>query len=75
LKRKVRGGRLGGSARGTSAIPPPSASGLFDGDSDEETEPVGGLNRLRRSTDSGDWHPYALPPVPAKHPANGRANH
>ncbi|ETN14889.1 hypothetical protein PPTG_07137 [Phytophthora nicotianae INRA-310] len=75
LKRKVRGGRLGGSARGTSAIPPPSASGLFDGDSDEETEPVGGLNRLRRSTDSGDWHPYALPPVPAKHPANGRTDH
>ncbi|ETL96454.1 hypothetical protein L917_06060 [Phytophthora nicotianae] len=23
---------------------------------DEETESVGGLNRLRRSTDSGDWH-------------------
>ncbi|ETO78707.1 hypothetical protein F444_06431 [Phytophthora nicotianae P1976] len=51
--------------------PTPSASGLFDDDSDEKTEPVGGLNRLRRSTDSGDWHPYALPPVPAKHPANG----
>ncbi|ETM49613.1 hypothetical protein L914_06181 [Phytophthora nicotianae] len=36
--------------------PLPSASGLFDDDSDEETESVGGLNRLRRSTDSGDWH-------------------
>ncbi|ETO66223.1 hypothetical protein F444_16536 [Phytophthora nicotianae P1976] len=55
--------------------PTPSASGLFNDDSDEDTEVVGGLNRLRRCTDSGDWHPYALPPVPAKHPANGRANH
>ncbi|KAK1938968.1 hypothetical protein P3T76_009043 [Phytophthora citrophthora] len=55
--------------------PTPSASSLFDDGSDEETEPVGGLNRLRRGTDSGDWHPFALPPVPAKHPANGRANH
>ncbi|KAK1936725.1 hypothetical protein P3T76_010160 [Phytophthora citrophthora] len=43
--------------------PTPSVSGLFDDDSDEETEPVGGLNRLRRGTDSGDWHPYTLPPV------------
>ncbi|ETP28349.1 hypothetical protein F442_22358 [Phytophthora nicotianae P10297] len=55
--------------------PTPSASGLFDDDSEEETEPVDRFNRLRRSTDSGDWHPYALPPVPAKHPATGRANH
>ncbi|KAI9986498.1 hypothetical protein PInf_025441 [Phytophthora infestans] len=55
--------------------PTPSASDLFDNDSDEEPEPVGGLNRLRRSTDPGDWHPFALPPVPAKHPANGRVNH
>ncbi|ETN04232.1 hypothetical protein PPTG_14935 [Phytophthora nicotianae INRA-310] len=55
--------------------PTPSASGLFDDNSDEDTEVVGGLNRLRRCTDSGDWHLYALPPVPAKHPVNGRANH
>ncbi|ETN16578.1 hypothetical protein PPTG_05758 [Phytophthora nicotianae INRA-310] len=55
--------------------PTPSASGLFDDDSEEETEPVDRFNRLRRSTDSGDWHPNDLPPVPAKHPANGRANH
>ncbi|KAI9985064.1 hypothetical protein PInf_004372 [Phytophthora infestans] len=53
----------------------PSVSGLFDDDSDEETVPAGTLNRLKRSVDSGDWHPYALPSASAKHPAHGRVNH
>ncbi|KAI9982893.1 hypothetical protein PInf_006693 [Phytophthora infestans] len=58
----------GGSYGPHAAGPPsstPSVSGLFDDDSDEET----------RSVECGDWHPYALPSAPAKHPANGRVNH
>ncbi|KAI9984781.1 hypothetical protein PInf_006241 [Phytophthora infestans] len=50
---------------GGSYGPHAALSGLFDDDSDEET----------RSVDSDDWHPYALPSAPAKHPANGRVNH
>ncbi|KAI9992264.1 hypothetical protein PInf_017649 [Phytophthora infestans] len=68
----------GGSYGPHAARPPsstPSVSGLFDDDSDEETVPAGTLNRLKRSVDSGDWHPYALPSAPAKHPAHGRVNH
>ncbi|KAI9984867.1 hypothetical protein PInf_006397 [Phytophthora infestans] len=62
----------GGSYGPHAARPPsstPSASGLFDDDSDEETVPAGTLNRLKRSVDSGDWHPSG------EAPANGRVNH
>ncbi|KAI9996366.1 hypothetical protein PInf_013792 [Phytophthora infestans] len=56
---------------GGSYGPHAALSGLFDYDSDGETVPVGTLNRLKHSVDSGDKHPYALPSAPAKNPANG----
>ncbi|EEY56393.1 uncharacterized protein PITG_09919 [Phytophthora infestans T30-4] len=68
-----------GGSDGPHAARQPSSTlsiiSLFDDDSDEETVPVGTLNRLKRSDDSGDWHPYDLLSAPAKHPANGRVNH